>query len=76
MSTVSKIKRNFGVHLGMWSITLCLVMGLIMKIRPFVILERTFISFVISATFGYLLVSVIERYSRSKEKVHKNVINR
>jgi len=39
-----------------------------MKIRPYIILERALISFAISAMLGYVLVSVIERYT-SMEKI-------
>ena len=72
MSDVSKARRNVSVKLGIWSVTLCMMAGLIMKMRPLVILGRSAISFAVSATLGYVLVSVIQIHSRFRRKPPDN----
>ena len=53
--------------MGIWSVILCLAIGLAIDIRPYIILERALISFAISAMLGYILVSVIERCTSPRE---------
>ena len=40
---------------------LCMAIGLLMKMRPLVILERASVCSVIAAALGYVLASVVER---------------
>ena len=59
----SKRKKNVSISLGIWSVTFCMAAGLALKMRPFVILQRSVLSFAVSAMLGYFLVSVIEKYT-------------
>ena len=63
----SKRKKNVGIGLGIWSVTFCMAAGLILKMRPLVILERSGLSFAVSVMLGYFLVSVIEKYTIVKK---------
>ena len=44
----------------------CLAIGLIMKMRPSVIVKRATMSSIALAMLAYILVSIIERYSGSQ----------
>jgi hypothetical protein len=59
MRNISKIRRSVSIKLGLLAIVLCLITGLVMDMRPFVILERTFICYIAFAMLGYILVSII-----------------
>ena len=68
MGNISKTRRNVSIQFGMWSIILCMVAGRVMNMRPLIILERSAISFAITATLGYILVLVIQIHSRFEKK--------
>ncbi len=68
MGDISKARKNVGIQFGMWSVTLCMVVGLVMEMRPLVILGRAAIAFAASAMLGYILVSVIQIHSRFQKK--------
>ena len=69
MENVSKIRRSISIKLGILSITLCLIIGLVMDMRPLVILERAFISYIASAMLGYIIVSAMGRFATSRKRV-------
>jgi len=51
-----------------------MAVGLVMKMRLLVILERAIVSLAISAMLGYVLVSVIDIYSNVRKKPVKSGI--
>lgn len=68
MGSISKARRNVSIQFGIWSVTLCMIAGLVMEMRPLVILGRSAIAFVISAMLGHILVSAIQIHSRVRKK--------
>ena len=68
MGNVSKTRRSVSIKLGILSITLCLIVGLVMDMRPLVILERAFISYIASAMLGYIVVSAMGRFAISRRR--------
>ena len=68
MENVSKTRRSISIKLGILSITLCLIIGLVMDMRPLVILERAFISYIASAMLGYIIVSAMGRFAASRKR--------
>lgn len=64
----SKARRNASRQFGLWSVILCMVVGLTMKMRPLIILERAAIAFFLSAALGYILILIIQMNSRSLKK--------
>lgn len=64
----SRARRNASRQFGLWSVILCMVAGLAMKMRPLVILERAAIVFFLSAALGYILILIIQVNSRSLKK--------
>ena len=68
MGNVSKARKNIIIKFGMWSVMVCLAAGLVMNMRPSVILQRSIISFAIAGTLGYMLASVIQMYSSVRKK--------
>ncbi len=73
MKDVSKARRNVIIQFGIWSVTVCMAAGLVMNMRPLVILGRSIASFAIAGMLGYILVSVIQIHSsvRKKPTTHK-----
>ncbi len=65
---VSRIPRSFGIHAGIWSVTICLAVGLAMRINPFVILWRALICFVASGMLGYMFASLIGKCAKFERK--------
>ncbi len=65
---VSRIPRSFGIHAGIWSVTICLAVGLAMRINPFVILWRALICFAASGMLGYMFASLIGKCARFERK--------
>ena len=57
---MSEVKRGISIKFALLSAIICLSAGLVMDIRPTVIMERTIISAAISAVLGYLLAIFIE----------------
>ena len=64
----SRARRNASRQFGLWSVILCMVMGLTMKMRPLIILERATIAFFLSAALGYILILIIQINSRFLKK--------
>jgi len=64
----SRARRNASRQFGLWSVILCMVAGMTMKMRPLIILERAAIAFFLSAALGYILVLIIQVNSRSLKK--------
>jgi len=62
----SRIPVSFGAHMGIWSVILCLGAGLVMKMRPLVILGRAIIVFAIAGALGYVLALVIQKCAAEK----------
>jgi hypothetical protein len=60
MNDMSEVKRGISVKFALLSAIICLSAGLVIDIRPTVIMERTIISAAISAALGYLLAIFIE----------------
>jgi hypothetical protein len=52
--------------MGIWAVILCLGAGLVMKMRPLVILGRAIIVFAISGALGYVLALVIQKCAAEK----------
>ncbi len=74
MKDVSKARRNIIIQFGIWSVTVCMVAGLVMNMRPLIILGRSITVFAIAGMLGYILVSVIQIHSRvQKEPVSDKV---
>ncbi len=69
MGNISKPRRNVGVQLGLWSVILCMVAGLVMEMRPLIILARSAIAFTVSVMLGHILVSAIQAHSRFQKKL-------
>lgn len=60
MKDMSEVRRGMSVKFAIWSAIICLLAGLVMDVRPIVIIERTLISAAISAVLGYLLAIFVE----------------
>ena len=68
---MSEIRRGISVKFAILSAIICLSAGLVMDVRPTVIIERTIISAAISAALGYLLAVFIETQD-SRRKTQDN----
>ncbi len=68
----SKARRNASKQFGLWSVILCMVAGLTMKMRPLIILERAAIAFFLSAALGYILILIIQMNSRSLKETQES----
>ena len=68
----SRARRNASRQFGLWSVILCMAIGLLMKMRPLIILERAAIAFFLSAALGYILILIIQMNSRSLKKAQVN----
>ena len=64
---MSEIRRGVSVKFAILSAVICLSAGLVMDVRPTVIIERTIISAAISAVLGYLLAVFIETQDSRRE---------
>jgi membrane protein implicated in regulation of membrane protease activity len=67
MKDMSEVRRGVSVKFALWSAVICLSVGLIMDVRPTIIIERTLISAAISAVLGYLLTIFIETQKSRRE---------
>ena len=67
MNDMSEVKRGLSVKFALLSAIICLLAGLVMDVRPTVIIERTIISVAISAVLGYLLAVFIETQDSRRE---------
>ena len=67
MNDMSEVKRGLSVKFALLSAIICLLAGLVMDVRPTVIIERTLISVAISAVLGYLLAVFIETQDSRRE---------
>ena len=68
MGDVSKARKNVIMKFGIWSVIVCMAAGLVMNMRPSVILQRSVISFAIAGTLGYMLMSIIQMHSSVRKK--------
>ena len=57
---MSEVKRGISIKFAIFSAVICLLAGLLMDVRPTIIIGRTLISAAISAVLGYLLAIFIE----------------
>lgn len=60
MKDMSEVRRGISVKFAILSAVICLSAGLVMDVRPTVIIERAIISAAISAALGYLLAIFME----------------
>ncbi len=59
MKDMPEVKRGISAKFALLSAIICLSAGLVMDVRPTVIIARTIISAAISAVLGYLLAIFI-----------------
>lgn len=60
---------------GLWSVTLSMSFGLVMNIRPFIIISRTAICFVVSLILGYLTGFILEGYMQTHKTKSERKLN-
>ena len=64
---MAQIKRDVSIIIGICSLVLVMILGLITDARPEIILMRAFLSLSASIIFSFLLGSIIEKFTNKAQ---------